>query len=203
MKRAACPAAGPSRTRTCPRRATPSSASPRCLRPVHMHKGILMEAVRLIGRSGHSSDPSLGKNALEGMHKAIAGAAHLPGRATAPAPRPSLQGTDPDPEPGPHQGRRQPEPHLPGVRAAFRHPHPARHDRGSGAQGSPRTATSGAGWQRPGSAVPQPVRRHGSPGDAGHLGAGEVSGRAHGPQSGSRGLRHRRSLPAEARACRR
>ena len=45
---------------------------PTRLRPVRMHKGILMEAVKLIGRSGHSSDPSLGKNALEGMHKAIA-----------------------------------------------------------------------------------------------------------------------------------
>jgi acetylornithine deacetylase len=46
---------------------------PTLLKPVHMHKGILMEAVKVIGRSGHSSDPSLGKNALEGMHRAIAG----------------------------------------------------------------------------------------------------------------------------------
>lgn len=46
---------------------------PTLLKPVHMHKGILMEAVKIIGRSGHSSDPSLGKNALEGMHRAIAG----------------------------------------------------------------------------------------------------------------------------------
>ena len=46
---------------------------PTALRPVHMHKGILMESVKVIGHSGHSSDPSLGKNALEGMHKAIAG----------------------------------------------------------------------------------------------------------------------------------
>ena len=46
---------------------------PTALRPVHMHKGILMEAVKVIGHSGHSSDPSLGRNALEGMHKAIAG----------------------------------------------------------------------------------------------------------------------------------
>ncbi|HEU5399224.1 MAG TPA: acetylornithine deacetylase [Gammaproteobacteria bacterium] len=45
---------------------------PTLLRPVRMHKGILMEAVKLIGHSGHSSDPGLGKNALEGMHKAIA-----------------------------------------------------------------------------------------------------------------------------------
>ncbi len=41
---------------------------PTGMRPVRMHKGILMEAVRLHGRSGHSSDPSLGVNALEGMH---------------------------------------------------------------------------------------------------------------------------------------
>ncbi|HET7176640.1 MAG TPA: acetylornithine deacetylase [Gammaproteobacteria bacterium] len=45
---------------------------PTLLKPVRMHKGILMEAVKLIGHSGHSSDPSLGRNALEGMHKAIA-----------------------------------------------------------------------------------------------------------------------------------
>ena len=45
---------------------------PTLLKPVRMHKGILMEAVKLLGRSGHSSDPSLGRNALEGMHLAIA-----------------------------------------------------------------------------------------------------------------------------------
>ncbi|HEX5339493.1 MAG TPA: acetylornithine deacetylase [Gammaproteobacteria bacterium] len=46
---------------------------PTSLRPVHMHKGILMEAVRVLGRAGHSSDPALGSNALEGMHRVIAG----------------------------------------------------------------------------------------------------------------------------------
>jgi acetylornithine deacetylase len=45
---------------------------PTGLRPVRMHKGIAMEALRLTGRSGHSSDPRLGNNALEGMHRAIA-----------------------------------------------------------------------------------------------------------------------------------
>lgn len=44
---------------------------PTGLRPVRMHKGISMEAIRLTGRSGHSSDPALGRNALEGMHRAI------------------------------------------------------------------------------------------------------------------------------------
>lgn len=44
---------------------------PTGLKPIRMHKGILMEAIRLSGQAGHSSDPSLGNNALEGMHKVI------------------------------------------------------------------------------------------------------------------------------------
>jgi acetylornithine deacetylase len=44
---------------------------PTGLRPVRMHKGIAMESIRIAGRSGHSSDPALGNNALEGMHQAI------------------------------------------------------------------------------------------------------------------------------------
>ena len=44
---------------------------PTGLRPVRMHKGIAMEAIRVIGHSGHSSDPALGNNALEGMHRVI------------------------------------------------------------------------------------------------------------------------------------
>jgi acetylornithine deacetylase len=35
---------------------------------MRMHKGIMMESVRVTGRAGHSSDPDLGNNALEGMH---------------------------------------------------------------------------------------------------------------------------------------
>ena len=45
---------------------------PTGLRPVRMHKGIFMESIRLEGHSGHSSDPSLGNNALEAMHRVIA-----------------------------------------------------------------------------------------------------------------------------------
>jgi len=44
---------------------------PTGLRPARLHKGMLMEAVRLIGLAGHSSDPSLGNNALEGMHRVM------------------------------------------------------------------------------------------------------------------------------------
>ncbi|EMP55123.1 acetylornithine deacetylase [Marinobacter santoriniensis NKSG1] len=44
---------------------------PTGLRPVRMHKGIMMERLRFDGQSGHSSNPSLGRNALEGMHEAL------------------------------------------------------------------------------------------------------------------------------------
>lgn len=40
---------------------------PTANRPVHLHKGMMMEAIRVVGRSGHSSDPSLGHNALDDM----------------------------------------------------------------------------------------------------------------------------------------
>ncbi|MBI2969217.1 MAG: acetylornithine deacetylase [Gammaproteobacteria bacterium] len=41
---------------------------PTGLQPVILHKGAMMESIRLIGRAGHASDPALGNNALEGMH---------------------------------------------------------------------------------------------------------------------------------------
>ncbi|WP_404365321.1 acetylornithine deacetylase [Marinobacter sp.] len=44
---------------------------PTGLKPVRMHKGIMMERLVFEGRSGHSSDPSLGNSALEGMHEAM------------------------------------------------------------------------------------------------------------------------------------
>jgi len=44
---------------------------PTSLRPIRLHKGVMVEAIRLRGRSGHSSNPSLGVNALEGMHAAL------------------------------------------------------------------------------------------------------------------------------------
>jgi acetylornithine deacetylase len=44
---------------------------PTSLRPVRAHKGVAMERLLLVGRSGHSSDPSLGVNALEGMRTAM------------------------------------------------------------------------------------------------------------------------------------
>ena len=44
---------------------------PTGLKPIRMHKGVMMERIEILGRSGHSSDPSLGHSALEAMHDAI------------------------------------------------------------------------------------------------------------------------------------
>ncbi|WP_020209882.1 acetylornithine deacetylase [Gilvimarinus chinensis] len=44
---------------------------PTGMRPIHMHKGILMESVRVKGAAGHSSNPALGNSALEAMHEVI------------------------------------------------------------------------------------------------------------------------------------
>ncbi len=44
---------------------------PTSLTPVRMHKGMMMEAVKVRGRAGHSSNPALGNSALEGMHRVM------------------------------------------------------------------------------------------------------------------------------------
>lgn len=44
---------------------------PTDLQPIRVHKGVMMEAIRVKGRAGHSSDPSLGANAIIGMHQVI------------------------------------------------------------------------------------------------------------------------------------
>ena len=44
---------------------------PTSLRPVYMHKGHLAQGIRIIGRSGHSSDPSKGLNAIDIMYQVI------------------------------------------------------------------------------------------------------------------------------------
>ncbi|MGG5870431.1 acetylornithine deacetylase [Pseudomonas peli] len=40
---------------------------PTGLRPIRLHKGIMMERIDILGQSGHSSDPNLGHSALEAM----------------------------------------------------------------------------------------------------------------------------------------
>lgn len=44
---------------------------PTDMKPIRMHKGMMMEAIQLTGQAGHSSNPALGNNALEAMHKVI------------------------------------------------------------------------------------------------------------------------------------
>ncbi len=45
---------------------------PTGLRPIRMHKGIMMESIQVQGQSGHSSNPALGNNALDAMHHVMA-----------------------------------------------------------------------------------------------------------------------------------
>lgn len=40
---------------------------PTGLRPIRLHKGVMMERIDILGQSGHSSDPGLGHSALEAM----------------------------------------------------------------------------------------------------------------------------------------
>jgi len=44
---------------------------PTNMKPVRMHKGMMMESIQLTGLSGHSSDPAYGQNALEAMHEVM------------------------------------------------------------------------------------------------------------------------------------
>ncbi|WP_339067056.1 acetylornithine deacetylase [Teredinibacter turnerae] len=44
---------------------------PTCMHPIRMHKGIMMEAIRIQGLAGHSSNPALGHNAMESMHAVL------------------------------------------------------------------------------------------------------------------------------------
>ncbi len=44
---------------------------PTGLKPVRMHKGVMLESVRITGHSGHSSNPALGASALDAMAVAL------------------------------------------------------------------------------------------------------------------------------------
>ena len=44
---------------------------PTGLRPVRLHKGIMMEGINILGQSGHSSNPAYGHSALEAMHAVL------------------------------------------------------------------------------------------------------------------------------------
>ncbi len=45
---------------------------PTGLKPIVRHKGVMWLALRVVGQSGHASNPALGRNALNGMHRVIA-----------------------------------------------------------------------------------------------------------------------------------
>jgi acetylornithine deacetylase len=46
---------------------------PTDLRPVRAHKGVMMERITVIGKTGHSSNPRLGNNAIDGMTRVLGG----------------------------------------------------------------------------------------------------------------------------------
>lgn len=50
---------------------------PTGLKPMRAHKGIVMKGITIKGRSGHSSNPRLGNNALDAMHEVMTGLMQL------------------------------------------------------------------------------------------------------------------------------
>ena len=52
-----------------PKAAAAVIGEPTGLRPIHAHKGVAMLSIAVRGASGHSSNPALGDNALEAMHR--------------------------------------------------------------------------------------------------------------------------------------
>ncbi|NWL79329.1 acetylornithine deacetylase [Pseudomonas taiwanensis] len=52
---------------------------PTGLKPIRLHKGVMMERIDILGQSGHSSDPSLGHSALEAMHAVMSDLIELRG----------------------------------------------------------------------------------------------------------------------------
>ena len=44
---------------------------PTGLKPIRLHKGVMMERIDILGQSGHSSNPALGHSALDAMHEVM------------------------------------------------------------------------------------------------------------------------------------
>ena len=44
---------------------------PTGLRPIRLHKGVMMERIDILGQSGHSSNPALGRSAMDAMHEVM------------------------------------------------------------------------------------------------------------------------------------
>ena len=54
-----------------PQAAAAVIGEPTGMQPIHAHKGIAMLSIAVTGSSGHSSNPALGDNALEAMHRVM------------------------------------------------------------------------------------------------------------------------------------
>ncbi len=52
---------------------------PTSMKPVRLHKGVMMEALRVLGRAGHASDPRLGRSAIDGMYEVLGALIRLRG----------------------------------------------------------------------------------------------------------------------------
>ena len=50
---------------------------PTGMKPINMHKGIMVEKLAISGKSGHSSNPGFGVNAMETMHSILGQLIHL------------------------------------------------------------------------------------------------------------------------------
>jgi acetylornithine deacetylase/succinyl-diaminopimelate desuccinylase-like protein len=109
---------------------------PTGMRPVRKHKGVMMERVLLEGSAGHSSDPSLGRNAIEGMGARDRSVGPRARRLRGPLPRRELQRPESHAQPGQGVRRGQPQPHLRALRAVLRRAPTAGH----AARGHPRGA---------------------------------------------------------------
>ena len=57
--------------RGIPKAAATVIGEPTSMMPVRAHKGVAMLSIAVQGSSGHSSNPALGDNALEGMHRVM------------------------------------------------------------------------------------------------------------------------------------
>ncbi|WP_250656646.1 acetylornithine deacetylase [Alkalimarinus coralli] len=64
---------------------------PTGLKPIRMHKGMMMECIRLQGRSGHSSNPALGHSALDCMVDVLADLTRFRGELQAQYQNPAFE----------------------------------------------------------------------------------------------------------------
>jgi acetylornithine deacetylase len=68
---------------------------PTDMRPVRAHKGVLLEQLKVLGQSGHSSDPSLGNNAIDGMARVLEALSRFRAELAARARNPSFAVPEP------------------------------------------------------------------------------------------------------------